>query len=855
MAEQTKTDAQPVQAIKTVTLTIDGRQVTVPKGTTVLEAALGIGIHIPSFCWHPKLKPVGACRMCYVEIEKFPKLQVSCATECSDNMIVHTDTNQVKMGRKAVLEFLLTNHPLDCPTCDKGGECDLQNLTFAHGYDDSRFEFMKRRHITDGVNGTFDDVRIGPEIVLNRNRCILCYKCVRSNKEAFGEYDLGAYERGNHTEINAAPGEQVDNPFSGNLVEICPVGALTNTDWRYKIRVWLTKTAPSLDPFDASGTNTLIYRDPHKDQMYRTTSRRNDAIDDGWLPDVVRYGYQITQSPDRIQTPLVKKNGKLVAASWEEALTLIGKRLKEINDSKGCVCIGGIMGPQMDCASQYSFSKFMRTIIGANNVDHRTDYKNLPTSPDGTYAVLASRPFVIADIDTSDVIVVMGSDLTKEHPNEYLRVRKAYNFNNSKIYSINSHGVKSGDVANLELRYLPGTEEIFINGLCLAAIEEKMAVATDAASLTGKLAPSTLNDCAAACGVTSADLRSLAKSLASGKKITFLVGEQVSQSRDREIIAAALCNLNRLLGIDQRGQIAVLARYANTRGAERTGLLPVPHPSVKKELAALWNEFPDAVPQTTEGMFDQVKKGEVHGMVIIGANPVMLFPDRQVAEESMQKLDFLVVADLFETATTALADVVLPLSAWTEYAGDYVNLEGKVQRAEQVIKPQFSSKPGHEIVTAIAKAMGQKLFNSDSQRESELRRLLTLDSSVAWPTNWVEVKAAASAADKDYPYALVVGDDPHHRTYLTEKSGSLVNFCAEAYAELGPELAEKLALDSGDSVRIESRLGKVVLPVKISQWMEGDVVFVPRNFASTKINGLTDRKARVDRVKLQKATD
>ncbi|MCM2272256.1 MAG: NADH-quinone oxidoreductase subunit NuoG [candidate division Zixibacteria bacterium] len=835
-------------------MTLDGRQVTVPKATTVLEASLCIGIHIPTFCWHPKLKPVGACRMCYVEIEKFPKLQVSCATECTDGMIVHTDSNQVKQGRKAVIEFLLINHPLDCPTCDKGGECDLQNLTFAHGYDDSRFDFVKRRHITDGVASTFDDVRIGPEIILNRNRCILCYKCVRSNKEAFGEFDLGAYERGNHTEIHAAPGEQVDNPFSGNLVEICPVGALTNTDWRYKIRVWLTRQVPSIDPFDSSGTNTLLYRDPHKDKIYRTTSRRNDLIDDGWLADVTRYGYQIAQSPDRLQTPLIKKDGKQVPATWDEALAIIGKRMKEIGDSKGNVCIGGLIGPQLDCATQYSFSKFMRTVVGSNNIDFRIDYKNLGVPKYAAYAVLATRPFSIAEIDTSDVIFVLGSDLVKEHPNEYLRVRKASNFHGSKIYTANSFGVKSADVANLELIYQPGTEEVFVNGLCLAAIEEKVAVAPDAATLASKIAPSTLGECAAICGVTSADLRSLAKSLATGKKISVLVGEQISQSRERSAIAAALCNLNRLLGLDDRGQIAILARYANSRGAEKAGLQPEPHPAIKKELSALWNTFPDAAPHGTEGMLEQVSKGDLSGMVVLGANPVMMYPDRKFAEDALEKLEFLVVADIFETDTTTLADVVLPLASWTEYAADYVNLEGRVQRAERVIKPQYAAKPGHEVIASMAQAMGQKLFNSDSQRESELRRLLSIDTTVPWPSEWMEVRPTPIAPDKEYPFVLVTGDDPHHRGYLTEKSQSLAAFSSEAYAEISAEVAEQLGVLDGDSMRIESRQGKAVLPVRVSPWMDGDVVFVPRNFSATQINALVDRKARVDRVKLQKAT-
>jgi NADH-quinone oxidoreductase subunit G len=421
MADDTRKKTT-TKAVATVTLTIDGKSITVPKGTTVLEAALQNGIHIPTFCWHPKLKSVGACRMCYVEIEKMAKLQVSCATEAVEGMVVHTDSDNVKQGRRAIIEFILLNHPLDCPTCDKGGECDLQDLTFAHGYDDSRFDFRKSRFVDEGSTSTFDDVRIGPEIVLNRNRCILCYKCVRANKEAFGEYDLGAYERGNITQINSAPGEKVDNPFSGNLVEICPVGALTNSDWRYKIRVWLTKTTPSLCNFTSSGTNTLFYKEDHQNKIFRTTSRRNDDIDDGWLPDVTRYGYQIVNSPDRLRVPLIKKEGKQVEATWDEALDLIHKHFTEISDKMGSVCIGGLASPSLDNKSLYAFSKFFRTVLNSNNVDFRSDYRMLPPDAETVFSRLCSRPFKIADIDDSDVVFVFGSDLLREHPNEYLRI-------------------------------------------------------------------------------------------------------------------------------------------------------------------------------------------------------------------------------------------------------------------------------------------------------------------------------------------------------------------------------------------------------------------------------------------------
>ncbi|MFQ6007713.1 MAG: NADH-quinone oxidoreductase subunit NuoG, partial [Candidatus Zixiibacteriota bacterium] len=804
MAEAVKTDLEAAGGIAMISLTIDGRQVTVPKGTTVLEAAQKLGIHIPTFCWHPKLKPVGACRMCYVEIEKMPKLQVSCALEALDGMVVHTDSDQVRRGRRAVIEFILTNHPLDCPTCDKGGECDLQDLTFAHGIDDSRFDFQKYRFIDESVTTTFDDVRIGPEIILNRNRCILCYKCVRANKEAFGEYDLGAYERGNITEINAAPGEQVNNPFSGNLVEICPVGALTNSDWRYKIRVWLTRTSVSIDNYYSSGTNILFYKEDYKNRIYRVTSRCNDNVDDGWLADVTRYGYQIANSTDRLQTPLVKKEGTQVPASWDEAIDVIHARFKEIREKKGSVCIGGMVAPHLDNASLYSFSKFLRTVFHSNNIDFRCDYRMLPDKSDSLFSTLCSQPFEILDIDSSEVIVVFGSDLIKEHPNEYLRIRKAYNFMHPRIYFINPYSSKSGDVADLELIYRPGTDEVVINGLCLAAIEHKLFEADRASRLKAKISPHTLSETAAMCGVNASDLEIVANALANARKVSFIIGELITRSKAREIIAAAITNLNILLGLSAKGQLAVLARYANSKGAERLGLLPRPSPGVVNELTRCWGEFPDCVPHTTDAMLALMKKEELCGFFILGANPIMLYPDREFVTEALNKLDFLVVCDLFETETTTIADVVLPMASWAEYPGEYVNLEGKVQRAERAIKPNGQSKAGYEIVSLVAQKFGKKLFASEYDMASEVESLLKLDKTMPLPEEFSDVRPLVEEVNEEYPIALFVGDDPHHSGHLTEKSPSLVNFVGEAYVEMSPDLAKKYDIEAGDLVRVES---------------------------------------------------
>lgn len=850
MATETKNEQK--EQVQTVTLTIDGRQVTVPRGTSVLQASLDMGIHVPSFCWHPKLKSVGSCRMCYVEIEKMPKLAVSCSTECMDGMVVQTQSDKVRQGRKAVLEFTLLNHPLDCPTCDKGGECELQNLTFRHGYDDSRNDFTKVRHTVEGVDSTFDDVRIGPEIILNRNRCILCYKCVRSNKEAFGEYDLGAYERGNHTEINAAPGCQVTNPFSGNLVEICPVGALTNTDWRYKIRVWLTKQAASICPYTSSGTNITFYKEDHKQKIFRVTSRRNDAIDDGWLADVTRYGYQSVMSDDRLKTPLIKKDGKQVTATWDEALDLAAKRLKEIDDTKGNVCIGGLIGSHLDIATMHSFNTLMRKVIGTPNIDHRTSYRMLPVSGATPSTILASRPFSIADIDDSDVIVTFATDLLREHPNEYLRIRKASNFRHARIVSITPYAVKNADVASLEVVYKPGADEQVINAICLAALENGLVDSGRAASLKGKLTPGTAAEAGKLAGVDPDEINAIAAMLANGKKITFIVGEGCALSMQRDLISAAIANLNKLFDLDTRGQVALLARQANSKGAEKLGLLPYPAPEVKATLEKIWGTFPDKEAPTTDRMLVQMKKEAINACVIVGANPIMLYPDRDFAREGLERLDFLVACDLFETDTTEIADVVLPLASWAEFAGGYVNLEGRHQLTEAAIKPRFESKPGYEILAELARRMGSELFESPAQRDEQIAQVLAVDHVLPWPTDYLEVAPASDDVSGDFAVPLFFVDDAHHSGHLTEKSNSLVNFVGDAYIEISPELAGKLDVTEGASVRVESEAGKVMLPVRISSVLDTDCAIVPRNFASCAVNALLMRKHRVDMVKISK---
>ncbi len=849
----TKTQSE-TPAVELVTLTIDGRQVSVKKGATVLDACRQEGIAVPTFCWHPKLRSLGACRMCYVEIEKFPKLMVSCATEAMHDMVVLTDSEKCRAGRKATIEFILLDHPLDCPTCDKGGECDLQDNAFEYGLsDDTRFAFRKARNVRD-KNSTFDDLTIGPEMVRNQNRCILCYKCVNANQEAFGEHDIGAYQRGHHTEIDAVPGGQVESLYSGNLVEICPVGALTSSDWRYKIRVWNTQTVPSLDPYHADGANLTLWKDVRK--VHRATSRMNDDIDDGWISDIARYGYQVATSDRRLKTPMVNKNGVMVEVSWEEALTLIGRRFKEVKESQGAPCLAGVVSPNLDLKTLHCFNKLFRGALGSNNVDYRSDYSNLATDANSTYSYMASRSFSIANLASSDVIFVVGSNVIREHPNLHLKIRRAIFEKLGWLYTANPFVTKSGDCSTDEMIYQPGTDEVFLNGLTLSLIKQGLAdKEVDTAKIETLLVPNTIEKCAEICGVSVERINECANRLAAAKSPTLIAGELVSTSSERENIAKAFYNVALLLGIPQnkRGQAAILAKAANSKGAEALGLSPE---LTEGQTSSLKNIF-GALPELQGSNWDAILRGavgeEIKAMFIMGANPVQIGVDHSHIKKSLESLDFLVVADLLETPTTALADVILPLSSFAEYDGSFTNLEGRTQDFTRGMKLVGSSLPGYEVLNLVAEKMGFNLYADQESLQDEITNLLNSYTAPERKLHLMESHYPSPAQAPENSFPLLVGDALHHYGHLTEMCHSLLAFDSEATLELSADLASRLEITSGDSVRISCGKGeKLILKALVSETLEGDTLLAAHNFAAKPANCLTSREKRVAYVQIEK---
>ena len=405
-----------------VTLKIDEKQITTTAGMTIIEAAKSIGIEIPHFCYHPKLSLSGSCRMCLVEIEGMPKLVTSCTTPVSDNMVVYTRSDMVKKAQEDILALLLINHPLDCPICDKGGECPLQDYTYKYGPGKSEF-YDKKWHFEKPVN-------LSPLIVLDRERCILCTRCVRFQDEVAVQPELIVVEKGYGAYIETTKEEGFTSNFSGNTIELCPVGALTSRQYRFKARPWGIKRVPSVCPHCGCGCN--IHIDVRENKMVRLLARENRDVDNGWLCDRGRFGYLFTSSPDRLKTPMIRKDNELVPCTWDEAISKAAGIINKYKEMHSIDSTAGLASPQLTNEELYIFQKFMREVVGTNSIDHSLE-RYLMIEPQGKTICNGLRRFSFSDIDEADVIVLIGGDPSADLPILDLRIKKGVN-RGAKLY-------------------------------------------------------------------------------------------------------------------------------------------------------------------------------------------------------------------------------------------------------------------------------------------------------------------------------------------------------------------------------------------------------------------------------------
>ncbi|MGB8659849.1 MAG: NADH-quinone oxidoreductase subunit NuoG [Candidatus Acidiferrum sp.] len=637
---------------KLVTLKINDRDVQVPSGTLVIEATRRIGTEVPSFCYYPQLSLQAACRMCLVEVEKMPKLQTACTLVATEGMVVRTDSEQVRGARKAMLEFLLTNHPLDCPVCDKGGECELQDMVFRYGADTSRFVEEKIHRPEE----KWSDL-----VYYDAPRCILCFRCVRVCDEGMDVKALGVGMRGANSIIIPNREDHLECEECGMCIDICPVGALTSGTYRYKTRPWEMTYVSTVCTHCSNGCKTTLSVRNH--EIMRANNRDLSGINEDFLCIKGRFGFDFTKHPERLRQPMVRKGDKLYPVSWEEAAQTAAAKLKAIHDASGKDSIGFIGSNRTSNEENYLFQRMARATFGTNNIDHHrtADYTGLITAL-GDRA--ADSLLTMKLLEETKAVLLVGNDPTNQNPLVAWQIRKGIRLNGAKLFILNTRDIKLQRKATQFVKLAAGQE---VPALRWLAREE------------GQLPSNTVEQ-----------LVQLKAALDAEPEVAIVFGAEVAGAAIAQLVA---------FGSNLHGKVRYMALgdYANSRGAADLGLLPdrlpgyahVDDSPAREAFEGLWGGvIPSKPGMTTPAMVDAAQNGKLKALYVMGANPLAHFGTLGFGRG---KLELLIVHEMFLTETAKLADVVFPATSAYEKEGSVTNTSGEIQllhKAAEVMGPR-----------------------------------------------------------------------------------------------------------------------------------------------------------------------
>jgi NADH-quinone oxidoreductase subunit G len=649
-----------------VTFTVDGKKLTAPAGTLLIEACREASIAVPQFCYYPGLSLQAACRMCLVRLEKVPKLQTACTTPVAEGMVVTTDSDEITQARKATIELLLGNHPLDCPVCDAGGECELQDMTFKYGPPESLYTEVKQHR---------DEQQWSPVVFFDRPRCILCYRCVRTCGEGMDVWALGVQNRGVTSTIAPNGGDHLDCEECGMCIDVCPVGALTSGAYRYKTRPWEMNHVSTVCTHCGDGCKTTlgVRSVINGSEILRGDNRDKSGINGDFLCIKGRYAFDFANHTDRLTKPLLRQaDGKFAEVSWEQALQHAGTRLREIRESRGGKSIGVIGSNRTTNEENYLLQKLARTVLGTNNIDHHrtADYSAFARAISGQKDRAAS----LRDTMTAPAILLLGNDPTEQHPLLAWNLRTNVRHHNARIYVVNHAGIKLERQAHASLM-------IPQDGYATAV---RFLAGEDAAFPGPQLGD---------------EAKKFREALRAEPNLLIIFG---SEYRGRDI--DALVNYGVWLA---HARFACLGDYVNSRGAADMGLLPglLPGYVPVAEGGPFAEEYGEALPPTPGmdlvEMFDAAERGELAALYVVGANPVA----RYGIDPAALKNTFIVVQDMFLTETAMLADVVLPTSNLYEKAGTVTNTYGDQQLVKKA-GDRAGVRSDFELMVRLADCMG-----------------------------------------------------------------------------------------------------------------------------------------------------
>jgi NADH-quinone oxidoreductase subunit G len=651
-----------------VNITVDGKKVTAPAGTLLIEACKSVGIEVPSFCYYPNLSLQGACRMCLVKVEKMPKLQTACTTVISEGMAVTTESDEIRQARKSMVELLLGNHPLDCPVCDAGGECELQDMTFSYGAAESKYIDAKNHK---------EEQQWSPVVFFDRPRCILCYRCVRVCGEGMDVWALGVQNRGVSSIIAPNQNDHLECEECGMCIDICPVGALTSGAYRYKTRPWEMKHVGTTCTHCADGCKTTlgVRRSDTGMEIVRGDNRDKSGINGDFLCIKGRYAFDFAHHDERLKQPLIRKDGRLTPSTWEEAFDLIGKRLAEVRDKEGGQAIGVFGSNRTTNEENYLLQKFARVVLGTNNIDHHRT-ADFPAFA----AALAGKPEATAtmrDVFNAPATLLIGNDPTEQHPLLAWQIRNNVRLHRSRLYVINSRSIKLCRQAASFVQIPQGSEGMAAE--FLAGNETALDGLTSSGS--GHDAWTALRD-----------------KLRGETNLVVVFGS--------EIQGADIASLVKFTSGIQGAKLICLGDYSNSRGAADMGLYPDLLPGYQRvsdsgPFHEEWGGVPQAVGLNFPEMVEAAKAEKLKALYVVGANPIRQFDvDPFVFANS-----FVVVQDMFLTETGLIADVVLPAANAYEKSGTFTNTCGDLQLVKKAGEVT-GTKSDFDMIVRIAGAIG-----------------------------------------------------------------------------------------------------------------------------------------------------
>ncbi|KND46061.1 NADH-quinone oxidoreductase subunit G [Streptomyces stelliscabiei] len=778
-----------------VSLKIDGMDISVPKGTLVIRAAEQLGVEIPRFCDHPLLDPVGACRQCIVEVEGQRKPMASCTITCTDGMVVktHLTSPVAEKAQKGVMELLLINHPLDCPVCDKGGECPLQNQAMSHGHSESRFEGRKRTYEKP--------VPISTQVLLDRERCVLCARCTRFSNQVAGDPMIELVERGALQQVGTGEGDPFESYFSGNTIQICPVGALTSAAYRFRSRPFDLVSSPSICEHCSGGCATRT--DHRRGKVMRRLAANDPQVNEEWICDKGRFAFRYAQRPDRLTTPLVRNaEGVLEPASWPEALEAAARGLLAARGRAGV-----LTGGRLTVEDAYAYSKFARVALDTNDIDFRARAHSgeeadfLAARVAGRGRDLDGTGVTYASLENAPAVLLVGFEAEEEAPGVFLRLRKAWRKHKQRVFSLATHSTRGlAKAGGTLLPAAPGTETEWLDALASGfGLDEDGTRAAEALRTEGAV-------------------------IVVGERFAAVAGGLTAAVRAASLTGAKLVWIPRRAG--ERAAVEAGALPSALPGGR-----PATDPRARAEVASAWGvaELPTRYGRDTGQILEAAATGELGALVVAGVEVADL-PDPPHAREALTAVGFLVSLELRPSEVTDRADVVLPVAAVAEKAGTFLNWEGRARMFEAALKPDQMTRPvaptDGRVLQMLADAMDVHLGLPDLRTtRTELERLGGWDGARANEP----VEVAAGLPRPAAGEAVLAG----HRLLLDQGrlqdgDDALAGTRHAAHARVSAATAAEAGVKNGDVLAVSGPAGVVELPLQITE-MPDRVVWLPLN--------------------------